>query len=107
MKNEAPKACKELMREIFHSVSEAIGVHVMLIVLERSLWKTKIKYPEAEKISFSEDGIVFDELDKFDPDKAEQITKEFILSIIETLGRLVGMQVAEKLTEKLKNNTID
>ena len=98
---------KNILPEIFHSVCAAIGIHVMLIVLERSLWKTKLKYPEAERIHFSEEGIILDELETLETDKAELIVHEFILSITETLGRLIGIQVAEKLTEKLAADTED
>lgn len=92
---------KQKIPEIFSSVSSAIGIHVMLIVLERSVWKTRIKYPDAEKIQFSEEGIILDGLDGLNQDKAEQIVSEFMMSIIDTLSRLVGIQVAQKLTEKL------
>lgn len=92
---------KKMLPEIFNSVGAAIGIHVMLIVLERSLWKTKNKYPEAAKISFSEDGISIDGLDELAEEKATLIVHEFMLAIIETLGRLIGIQVAEKLTTKL------
>lgn len=94
-------AYKKMLPEIFHSVTLAIGSQVMLIVLERSLWKTKIKYPEAENIYFTEEGIFLDKLDSLEPEYAEKIVREFVLSIVETLGKLIGLQVAEKLTEKL------
>jgi hypothetical protein len=93
------------MPEIFKSVTAAIGTHVMLIVMERSLWKTKMKFPEAERISFSEEGVNLSGLDDLDEAKAARIINEFILSIIETLSRLVGIQVAQKLTEDLSNDT--
>jgi hypothetical protein len=35
----------------------------------------------------------------------QQIVNEYILSIVDTLGRLVGLQVSRKLTEKLTNET--
>ena len=94
---------KNMLSEIFDSVSASIGIHVMLIVLERSLWKTKYKYPEAAKISFSEDGIDLNGLDSLEPAQATLIVNEFVMAISGTLGRLIGMQVAEKLTKKLIN----
>lgn len=96
---------RTLLPEIFDSIAMAIGWHVLLIVLERSLWKAKIKYPEAGKIKFSETGIDITGLDDVDDEKAGLIVNEFILSIIDTLGRLVGLQVAQKLTEKLISDT--
>jgi hypothetical protein len=96
---------KTILPEIFDSVAMAIGKHVLLVVLERSMWKTKIKYPEAGKVKFSENGIDITALDDVGDVKASLIVNEFILSIIDTLGRLVGLQVAQKLTEKLTNET--
>ncbi len=101
MGNDEKRTYKEKMPEIFSAASSAIGIHVMLIVLERSIWKTKIKYPDAEKIRFSEDGINLDGLDDLTSEKAEQIANEFVVSIIDTLSRLVGIQVAQKLTDNL------
>jgi hypothetical protein len=95
--------CEKMMPGIFGAISSAVGTHVMLLVLERSLWKTKISYPEADRISFSEDGINLDGLTGLDAAKIDQLLNEFVLSIIETLSRLVGIQIAQKLTEGLTN----
>jgi len=95
----------KILPEIFNSVSAAIGIHVMLIVLERSLWKTRIKYPEAARIRFSEEGIFLDKLNTLEPEKVTLIVNDFILSVINTLGRLIGIQLTEKLPEQLLNET--
>lgn len=91
-----------MVTETFHTVGQAIGIHVMLLVVEHALWKTKHKYQEASLINFSEDGIVLQGLSELEPERARAIAQEFILSIIATLGRLVGQQLAHQLTEQLQ-----
>jgi hypothetical protein len=93
---------KQMINESFHAVSSAIGVHVMLIVVEHALWSTKAKYEEAACIGFSEEGIDFDALDRLEEDKAQTIAHELIMTIIGTLGRLVGKQLARQLTQDLQ-----
>ena len=93
---------KKMIPEVFQSVSQAIGIHVLLIVLEHALWQTKYKYEEADLIKFSEYGISLDGLDNLEPDKAQSVTYEFIMAVINTLERLVGMKLANQLTEQLQ-----
>lgn len=107
MDKEVLDTYKKLLPEIFGSMSAAIGMQVILIVLEHAKWKTGIKYHDADKIIFSEDGICIDQLYSLDRGCAELIVREFILSINDTLSRLVGIQVAEKLTEKLLIESIN
>jgi len=92
---------RDMVQEIFESVGQAIGIHVMLLVVEHALWKTKQKYEDAVLISFSEEGISLEKLEDLEPEKAKQILKEFIIAIVSTLSRLVGIQLADKLTEQL------
>ncbi len=98
---------KEMVRETFSSVGQAIGTHVMLLVVEHALWKARQKYEEAALIEFSEEGVSFDRLDKLDPDRSVQVVHEFVMSIVATLGRLVGIQLARQLTEQLQEKTAD
>lgn len=93
---------KTMAGETFHSVGKAIGIHVMLLVIEHALYKTKHKYEEAELISFSEEGIDMDRLDGLEIDRARLVAHEFTMSIVTTLGRLVGKQMAKQLTDQLK-----
>lgn len=92
---------KKMIPEVFQSISQAIGIHVMLLVLEHAIWQTKFKYEEAGLIKFSEDGVSLDGLDTLEPEKAQMIAYEFIMAVIGTLGRLIGMQLANQLTERL------
>lgn len=92
---------EKMIPEMFQSVSQAIGVHVVLLVLEHALWKTKYKYEEASLIHFSEEGISLDELKTVEPERSQAIMFEFVMAIIATLGHLVGAQLAHQLTEQL------
>lgn len=38
---------KVMVQEIFESVSQVIGIHVMLLVAEHAKWKIRNKYEEA------------------------------------------------------------
>lgn len=95
---------KKMIPDVFQSVGQAIGIHVMLIVLEHALWQTKYKYEDAGLIEFSEHGVSLDRLDDLEPEKAQLIAYEFVMAVISTLGRLVGMQLANQLTEKLQED---
>ncbi len=96
---------KKMLPEMFKSVSQAIGIHVMLLVLEHALWQIRIKYEKASLIQFSEDGISLEMLETIDPEEAQAVAYEFIMAIINTLGRLVGMQLAKQLIEQLETDT--
>ncbi|MCG9968350.1 hypothetical protein L9W92_09825 [Pelotomaculum terephthalicicum JT] len=93
---------KEMTMEIFQSVTQAIGIHAMLLVLEHARWKTRQQYEEAALIEFSEEGISLVRLEQLSPEKTEEIAHFFLMSIVATLGRLVGIQIASQLTEQLK-----
>lgn len=93
---------KNMINETFDSVGQAIGIHVMLLVIEHALWNTKHKYEEADVIAFSEEGVNLDGLNDLEPEKARLIAHFFMMSIIATLGRLVGIQLARQLTEQLQ-----
>lgn len=92
---------KTMINETFCSVSGAIGIHVMLIVVEHALWSTKHKYEEADCIQLSEQGINFDALDELEEGIALAIAHELAITIIGTLGRLVGKQLARQLINDL------
>lgn len=95
---------QKMLKEMFEAVSQAIGVHVMLLVIEQALWKTKFEYQEAELIKFSEDGISLDGLDGIDKERADLVFHEFVMAIVSTLSRLVGIQLANQLTYHLKTS---
>lgn len=92
---------KETIDDLFISVGQVVGIHVFVIVLERALWKTQLKYEEATLIEISEDGVSLQELLKIEPDRAVLVAHEFLINIVNTLGHLVGKQLAKQLTEEL------
>lgn len=92
---------KNMIQETFDSVSKVIGIHVMLLILEHALWKTGQKYEEAALINFSENGITLNEIENLQPERARLIIYELMISIITTLGNLVGKQLANNLMKQL------
>lgn len=90
-----------IVNDVFDSVKEAVGIHVMMLVVERALWQTRHKYEEAALISFSEDGICLDGLSSLEPERAKLVAHSYVMTIITTLGHLVGSQLAHQLTEQL------
>lgn len=94
---------KKMIDDLFVSVGQVVGIHVFVIVLERALWKTKLKYEEVAMIEISEDGVLLQELFKIEPDRAVLVAHEFLINIVNTLGHLVGKQLAKQLTEELDN----
>ena len=89
-----------LLSEVFDSVSNAVGVHVLVIVLEHARWTTKHTYEEADLIQFSEDRVSLDALSAVDRARAEAIARDFMMAVVATLGRLVGKQLAVQLTNQ-------
>ncbi len=95
---------QKIADEMFTHIGEALGVHVMALVVEHALWQTKQKYQEAELITFSEDRVNMEAIDKLDPQKAELLFQEFHIMIIATLSRLLGEQIAQQLAGNLGKN---
>jgi hypothetical protein len=92
---------------LFISVGQVVGIHVLVIVLERALWRTQLKYEEASMIQISEDGVSVQELLEIEEDRAVLVVHEFLINIVNTLGHLVGKQLAKQLTEELDNLILD
>jgi len=74
---------QKMAREIFDSLVKAVGIHVMLLVIEKAFWKTKHMYEEASLISFSEDGINLDRLEELEQEKAALVAHDFVMAIID------------------------
>jgi len=102
MASEKLATYKTMNAEMFDQVEKSLGSHVVLLILEHAQWKTKEKYEKADLIRFSESGISLDGLDNIDPNHAEEIAHEFTMTIIASLGRLVGKELASKLTKYLE-----
>lgn len=100
-------SCKIMIEDLFESVGETIGIQVFVIIFERALWKTELKYDEADLIKISEDGVELQELSKIQPERAVLVLTEFLNNIINTLVQLIGKQVVKQLTEGLGNFIIE
>ena len=98
---------KKLIDDLFVSVGQTVGVQVFVIVFERALWKTELKYDEATLIKISEDGVALQELSKIEPEHAVLVLAEFMNNIVNTLVQLIGKQVVKQLTEELGNFIIE
>jgi hypothetical protein len=92
----------EMVKEIVTSVGQAVGTHVLLLVIERSLWLTKHKYEEASRITYSEEGVSLQPLEEVEPERARLIAHTLVVTIVATLGRLIGKQLAQRMLEQLK-----
>jgi hypothetical protein len=98
---------KKMIDDLFESVGQTIGIQVFVIIFERALWKTELKYDEANLIQISEDGIEVHELSRIEPDRAILVLTEFLNNIVNTLVQLVGKEVVKQLTEELGNFIIE
>lgn len=98
---------KKMIDDLFESVGQTVGIQVFVIIFERALWKTELKYDEANLIQISEDGVEVQELSKIEPDRAILVLTEFLNNIVNTLVQLVGKEVVKQLTEELGNFIIE
>jgi hypothetical protein len=103
MDESGMKKYQRIGEELFQSVGQSLGIHVLLLIIEHALWQTKQKNGDAILITYTEAGISFDELAKnLDPVRAEQAAHELITAIVSALGKLVGIQIVNQLTEQLQ-----
>lgn len=107
MDSKSPEKHEEIIQQIINSMIKSLGIHVVTIIFEHALWKTKHKYEEADLISLNDETVHLDLSDKIDPEKAEFVVHEFLLSIIDSLTCLVGKQMAAKLVRELNNEEGD
>ncbi|KGP74922.1 hypothetical protein JT05_13490 [Desulfosporosinus sp. Tol-M] len=98
---------KKMIDDLFESVGQTIGIRVFVIIFERALWKTELKYDEANLIRVSEDGVDVQELSKIEPDRAILVLTEFLNNIIDTLVQLVGKEVVKQLTQVRANFIVE
>jgi hypothetical protein len=96
-----------MIDDLFESVGQTIGIRVFVIIFERALWKTELKYDEANLIRVSEDGVDVQELSKIEPDRAILVLTEFLNNIIDTLVQLVGKEVVKQLTQVRANFIVE
>ena len=78
-----------------------VGVHTVMVLVQRAVWLTRQKYVEAEMIGFSEAGISFDELQVVAPEQVRALVEEFISSLMGILTSLVGKEITQKLVQEI------
>lgn len=93
-----------MLQGIHTSVGQAVGTHVLLLVVERSLWLTRHKHQEAARVTYSEAGVSLNGLSDLDQELAVRIAHDLVMTIVSTLGRLIGKQLAERIVEQLDDN---
>lgn len=101
MDSETCITSNELVKKTMESMTKSLGIHVVIIIIEHALWKTRHKYEEAHLIRLSEENVYFDQLDKVSPEIARSVIQEFLFCIIDSLGNLVGEQMASSLASGL------
>lgn len=93
---------QEMIGTIYRTVGGALGIHVMMLVVERSVWLIRSSHPAATLITFDEEGISLEALNQAHPEEAAGVASELVLALLSTLGRLVGEQIAQQLTDQLQ-----
>lgn len=87
---------------MWNRVVMMLGIHTVLILVERARWITQQQYNEALHITFDETGVSFDELEKqCGTDQAQATASEFISSLVTILTRLVGMDISRRVAQEV------
>jgi len=91
----------DLAHQIWSKMVALVGIHTVMVLVQRALWMTKQKYFEAEAIKVSEDGIFFDALQGMETKRLKTILEEFFGSLVSILTRLVGNEITKKITQEI------
>jgi hypothetical protein len=84
-----------------------LGVHTVLVLVERARWIAKEQYNEAIHISFDESGISFAELEtQGDPGRVQATASEFVTSLMSIMTRLVGIEISKRIALELDQVSI-
>ena len=89
---------QELLNEVWRRMVGLVGIHTVVVLVQRAVWLTREKYAQAEGIYCDEQGIILKNLANLEPLKFKLIVEEFIGSLVNILTRLVGEDIADKLT---------
>lgn len=99
--NNFIKVYNDLANQTWQRMVNLVGVHTVIILVQRALWMTQQKYGEASRIELDETGISFNRLETASPDITKTLVEEFFGSLISILTRLVGRDIARKLAEEI------
>ncbi|MEW6621572.1 MAG: hypothetical protein AB1420_00320 [Bacillota bacterium] len=97
-----------------HSINNAwtkmiqvIGIHAATVAAHRAKYLTYMKYEEAHLIKIEKTGVSFDLLAQmFGSSRTEQITEEFLLSLVSIITRLLGPEETRVIFNDTYNNDI-
>ncbi len=91
----------DLFIKAWHKMVSIVGIHTVMVLVQRSLWQTRQKYAEAELISVSEAGVSFDVLDGIETEQLKKIMEDLFASLIDILTRLLGEEITRKIAEDI------
>lgn len=92
----------DLANKTWKRMVNLVGVHTVMVLVQRAVWTTCQKYGEAEAIEINEEGISFQALEKeADSERIKLVVEEFFGSLIGILTRLVGMDITQKLAKEI------
>ena len=97
----------DLFQKTWQKMVSIVGIHTVMVLVQRSLWQTRQTYTEAELIKVSEGGVSFEALKELDTQQLKQMLEYFFTSLVDILARLVGEEVTQKIADGInvfKNN---
>ncbi|MEW6182901.1 MAG: hypothetical protein AB1500_06955 [Bacillota bacterium] len=89
---------KDLADNIWSKMVNLIGVHTVMVLVQRAVWITGQNYDEAKSIQFNKEGITF-QFEGVERGRAKAVFEEFIASLVEILTRLVGRDIVQRIIE--------
>lgn len=98
---DAPDVYDRLMRDVWSRMVKVLGIHTVLVIVQRALWSTRQAYDEAALIVLGDDGVDFTELRSKSPDKALSIMEEFLASLTGIMTRLIGIEMSRKIAQEI------
>ncbi len=91
----------DLFKKAWEKMVSIVGIHTVMVLVQRSLWQTRQKYAEAELFSVSETGVSFEALAGIETEQLKKIMEDLFASLIDILTRLVGKEITQKLTKDI------
>ncbi len=102
MVSEGLAVYDQLARKSWDRMVAMVGVHTVMILAQRAVWLTRQNYEEADAIRLDEDGLsLLDLAHVCDEDRAGLVAGEFFTCLFGILSRLVGQEMARKMSGDL------
>jgi hypothetical protein len=91
-----------LMANVWERLVRLLGIHTVLVLVERAHWMARESYNEASHISYGETGVSFSQLAAtVKPERAREVATEFVGSLMSIMTRLVGLDISRRIAEEL------